>query len=102
MQGYPLKAAEPRGIPLDNTLLPEYLRQLGYATHLLGKWHVGYHTRKHGPTHRGFDTFFGYYNGYIEYFNHTLFESVSPLLTISLIEVSPAYKLRIGIRVQHF
>jgi len=77
MQGYPLRGAEPRGIPLNNTLLPEYLRRLGYATHLVGKWHVGYHTRNYGPTRRGFDTFLGYYNGYIEYFNHTLYESVS-------------------------
>ncbi|KAH0949269.1 hypothetical protein HN011_000644 [Eciton burchellii] len=75
MQGYPLRGAEPRGIPLNDTLLPEYLQRLGYATHLVGKWHVGYHTRNHGPTRRGFDTFLGYYNGYIEYFNHTLYES---------------------------
>ncbi|XP_025270578.1 arylsulfatase B isoform X1 [Camponotus floridanus] len=75
MQGYPLQGAEPRGILLNNILLPEYLQKLGYATHLVGKWHVGYHTRNYGPTHRGFDTFAGYYNGYIQYFNHTLYES---------------------------
>ncbi|KYM99141.1 Arylsulfatase B, partial [Cyphomyrmex costatus] len=75
MQGYPLKGAEPRGIHLNDTLLPEYLRRLGYATHLVGKWHVGYHTRNYGPTRRGFDTFLGYYNGYIQYYNHTLNES---------------------------
>ncbi|XP_011881608.1 PREDICTED: arylsulfatase B-like isoform X2 [Vollenhovia emeryi] len=75
MQGYPLRGAEPRGIPLNNTLLPEYLRRLGYTTHLVGKWHVGYHTRNYGPTRRGFDTFLGYYTGMIEYFNHTIYES---------------------------
>ncbi|KAL0121278.1 hypothetical protein PUN28_008741 [Cardiocondyla obscurior] len=75
MQGFPLRGAEPRGIPLNNTLLPEYLRKLGYATHLVGKWHVGYHTKNFGPTRRGFDTFFGYYTGYIQYYNHTLYES---------------------------
>ena len=72
MQGYPLKAGEPRAIPLTNTLLPEYLQKLGYATHLVGKWHVGYYSDYHTPTYRGFDTFFGYYNGYITYFNHTV------------------------------
>ncbi|XP_076623890.1 arylsulfatase B [Colletes latitarsis] len=72
MQGYPLKAGEPRAIPLNNTLLPEYLRQLGYANHLVGKWHVGYYSDYHTPVHRGFDTFFGYYNGYVTYFNHTI------------------------------
>ncbi|XP_012523879.1 arylsulfatase B [Monomorium pharaonis] len=75
MQGYPLRGAEPRGIPLNNTFLPEYLRKLGYATHLMGKWHVGYHTKNFGPTRRGFDTFLGYYSGMIQYFNHTLNES---------------------------
>ncbi|XP_076234561.1 arylsulfatase B [Calliopsis andreniformis] len=72
MQGYPLKAGEPRAIPLNNTLLPEYLQKLGYATHLVGKWHVGYYSDYHTPSHRGFDTFFGYYNGYVTYFNHTV------------------------------
>lgn len=77
MQGYPLKAGEPRAIPLNNTLLPEYLRKLGYATHLVGKWHVGYYSDYHTPTRRGFDTFFGYYSGYISYFNHTIKQDVS-------------------------
>ncbi|XP_011647798.1 arylsulfatase B-like [Pogonomyrmex barbatus] len=74
MQGNPLKGAEPRGIPLSHTLLPEYLRKLGYTTHLVGKWHVGYHSTSYGPTRRGFDTFLGYYTGIIQYFNHTLQE----------------------------
>ncbi|CAD1471204.1 unnamed protein product, partial [Heterotrigona itama] len=72
MQGYPLKAGERRAIPLDNTLLPEYLRKLGYATHLVGKWHTGYYSDYHTPVYRGFDTFMGYYTGYITYFNHTI------------------------------
>ncbi|XP_032679732.1 arylsulfatase J-like isoform X2 [Odontomachus brunneus] len=75
MQGYPLRAAEPRSIPLNNSLLPEYLRMLGYTTALVGKWHIGYHTNNHIPTRRGFDSFLGYYSGYIEYFTHKLIES---------------------------
>ncbi|EFN89886.1 arylsulfatase B [Harpegnathos saltator] len=75
MQGYPLQGAEPRSIPLNNILLPQYLRKLGYATHLVGKWHVGYQTNNHTPTNRGFDTFLGYYSGYIEYFSHNLVEN---------------------------
>ncbi|XP_037582232.1 arylsulfatase B [Dermacentor silvarum] len=53
-------------------LLPQWLKHLGYSTHMVGKWHVGYKSLKHTPTWRGFDTFFGYYNGDIFYFNHTL------------------------------
>ena len=74
MQGYPLKAAEPRGIPLNETLLPEHLKKLGYATHLIGKWHTGYMSKEYTPSNRGFDSFFGYYNGMIQYFNHTYFQ----------------------------
>ena len=77
MQGYPLKAGERRAIPLGNTLLPEYLRKLGYATHLVGKWHTGYYSDYHTPAYRGFDTFMGYYTGYISYFNHTIEQDVS-------------------------
>ncbi|XP_033228772.1 arylsulfatase J-like isoform X2 [Belonocnema kinseyi] len=71
MQGFPLQAPEPRGIPLNETLLPSHLKKLGYVTRLIGKWHTGYYTEGHTPANRGFDSFFGYYNGMIDYFNHT-------------------------------
>jgi len=77
MQDYPLRGAKTRGIPLNINLLPEYLRRLGYATHFIGKWHVGYHTKNHEPSRRGFDSFLGYFSGLIQYFNHSLYESVS-------------------------
>ncbi|XP_015182415.1 PREDICTED: arylsulfatase B-like [Polistes dominula] len=71
MEGVPLKAGEKRAIPKRYKLLPEYLKDLGYSTHLVGKWHVGYYAPRYTPTRRGFNTYFGYYNGYIQYFNHT-------------------------------
>ncbi|XP_072140457.1 uncharacterized protein [Dermacentor andersoni] len=52
-------------------LLPQWLKRLGYSTHMVGKWHLGYKSLEHTPTWRGFDTFFGYYNGDVRYFNHT-------------------------------
>ncbi|XP_014214434.1 arylsulfatase B-like [Copidosoma floridanum] len=70
MQGWPIAPGEPRGVPLNLTLMPEYFRNLGYSTHLVGKWHLGYVTKDYLPTSRGFDTFFGYYNGLITYFGH--------------------------------
>ena len=72
MQGLPLFAAEPRGLPLGTTLLPEYLQQLGYVTHGIGKWHLGYYRREYLPTRRGFDSFLGYYNGAISYYDFIL------------------------------
>lgn len=42
-QGNVLWYHEPHGVPLRFRFLPEYLRNLGYATHMVGKWHMGYH-----------------------------------------------------------
>ena len=72
-----MNVAEPRGIPLQEKLLPEYLQKLGYTTRLVGKWHLGYYTNEHTPARRGFDSFVGYYGGYVKYFNHTVTKNVS-------------------------
>ena len=50
--------------------MAEMLKRNGYATHAIGKWHCGMHTRKHTPIMRGFDTFYGMYLGAQDYFSH--------------------------------
>ena len=101
---------EPRGLHTSITLLPRQypitirwiswsmfsrlLQQQGYATHMVGKWHLGFCCQEMLPTSRlvtipmrpismskqvkacpqlprGFDTFYGYYTGSEHYFNHT-------------------------------
>lgn len=76
--------------------MPEYMRQLGYETQLLGKWHLGYETDNHTPTHRGFDNFFGYYNGLITYFNKTIygeFENGSVFKELFIFSSNTDYKI---------
>ncbi|XP_049513041.1 arylsulfatase B, partial [Dermacentor silvarum] len=67
-----LLAASEQSLLLRFQLLPQWLKRLGYSTHIVGKWHLGYSTIEYTPTCRGFDTFFGYYNGAAYYFNHSL------------------------------
>lgn len=70
MQHTVLYAAEPRGLPLAERLLPEHLRHLGYATHIVGKWHLGHFRREYTPQQRGFDSHLGYWTGHQDYFDH--------------------------------
>ncbi|XP_011881604.1 PREDICTED: arylsulfatase B-like [Vollenhovia emeryi] len=70
MQGDDIQGGEPRGLPLSVRILPEYLRGLGYTTKLIGKWHLGYHTPQHTPLHRGFDSFLGFYNSHVSYYDY--------------------------------
>uniref|UniRef100_A0A6B0V6B8 Putative arylsulfatase b n=1 Tax=Ixodes ricinus TaxID=34613 RepID=A0A6B0V6B8_IXORI len=64
---------EPWGLPTNLTIMPEYLKNLGYATHVIGKWHLGYYKESYTPTRRGFDSFYGYLNGGEDYYDHTIF-----------------------------
>jgi len=58
------------GLPLEERTLPQALRETGYATALVGKWHLGHFRREYLPTERGFDHQYGLYNGMIDYFTH--------------------------------
>ncbi|XP_067663023.1 arylsulfatase B-like isoform X2 [Haliotis asinina] len=58
----------PEYVPDNFTMLPQKLKELGYATHAVGKWHLGFCNWKYTPTMRGFDSFLGYYNGGEDYY----------------------------------
>lgn len=57
MQHTVIFGAEPRGLPLSEKLLPQYLKELHYKTHLVGKWHLGSYKREYLPLFRGYVTF---------------------------------------------
>ncbi|KAL5004414.1 hypothetical protein ScPMuIL_017870 [Solemya velum] len=58
--------------PTNMAFLPQQLKKLGYATHAVGKWHLGFCNWNCTPTYRGFDSFFGYYNSKEDYYTHEL------------------------------
>ncbi len=46
------------GLPPGETTIAELLKEAGYATACIGKWHLG-HEERYLPTRQGFDEFFG-------------------------------------------
>jgi arylsulfatase A-like enzyme len=57
------------GLPPSLPTLPALLRDAGYDTALVGKWHLGYPPH-FGPLRSGYDAFFGTLGGGIDYFSH--------------------------------
>ena len=60
-------AGAKQGLPIDQTTLAQRFRALGYATALIGKWHLGNEPKMH-PTARGFQDYFGFLGGAHPYF----------------------------------
>jgi arylsulfatase A-like enzyme len=57
------------GLPVSETCLARVLKQQGYDTACMGKWHLGY-PEKFWPNRHGFDEFFGILGGSVDYFSH--------------------------------
>jgi arylsulfatase A-like enzyme len=63
-QGNPLL-----GLPPELPTLPSLLKDAGYRTALIGKWHLGY-APYFGPLKSGYEEFFGPMSGGVDYFTH--------------------------------
>ncbi len=58
------------GLATDERTLAQALKDAGYDTWAVGKWHLGHADRKYWPQNRGFDHFYGNVVGEIDYFTH--------------------------------
>lgn len=57
------------GLTPDYTSVATLLQKSGYETNLVGKWHLGYNPA-YSPNKNGFDYFFGFNAGGIDYVSH--------------------------------
>ena len=48
--------------------LPQALKEAGYSTYMVGKWHLGHADKKYRPQKSGFDHFYGNLVGEVDYF----------------------------------
>lgn len=59
------------GLATDEQTLPQVLKDAGYRTAMVGKWHLGHADRKYWPRQRGFDYHYGAVLGEIDYFTRS-------------------------------
>lgn len=64
------QADDHAGFPLDEKMLSEVLKDNGYSTCAIGKWHLGDH-QKFWPINRGFDEWFGFFGGGMSFWGNT-------------------------------
>ncbi len=60
--GAPAQMSVKFGLPLDQVTLPQRLKESGYITGMVGKWHLGMDPQFH-PLKRGFNSYFGFLHG---------------------------------------
>ena len=58
------------GLDTSEWLMPQCLKEAGYATAIIGKWHLGHADLKYWPKQRGFDYAYGATIGELDYYTH--------------------------------
>lgn len=70
LQGASILPGEDRALPPKLRILPQWLKQLGYKTSLVGRWGVGHARKIDTPTLKGYDSFFGTWNEFVGHFDY--------------------------------
>lgn len=71
LQTLVIPSAGTYGLATDEFLLPQALKDAGYDTAIIGKWHLGHADKAYWPRQRGFDYQYGPLLGEIDYFTHS-------------------------------
>jgi len=68
------------GLSAGNHSIGSLLKNAGYETYLVGKWHLGF-LPEFSPGRNGFDYFYGFHAGAIDYISHSndLYENEQPI-----------------------
>jgi autotransporter-associated beta strand protein len=57
-----------QGLKAEQVTMAHHLKGLGYSTGAVGKWHLGFEDGVNLPPDKGFDEFFGFWNGSRHYY----------------------------------
>jgi arylsulfatase A-like enzyme len=68
LQSFVITPGQHYGLPTDERTIAEALKEAGYSTYALGKWHLGHSKKEYWPQNRGFDYFYGSTIGNIDYY----------------------------------
>lgn len=70
LQSFVIPSSGGYGLPTDEWLMPQVLKEAGYVTAIDGKWHLGHGDPMYWPKQRGFDSQYGPLIGELDYFTH--------------------------------
>ncbi len=70
LQTIVIPTAAAYGLDTNEWLMPQCLKEAGYKTAIIGKWHLGHADKKYWPKQRGFDYAYGAVIGELDYFTH--------------------------------
>lgn len=65
----PMEETRQTGLDINEPTFADYLKEAGYATGIVGKWHLGYRV-EYNPLYQGFEYFRGYVSGNVDYHSH--------------------------------